>query len=81
MKCDEFANIHLLPSARLHTGAWNFRKTDAEGLAVFGAGQCHLDGLRFLAGHLAAQGYAKVLWFNMREEPAASHRAPGRRSW
>lgn len=68
MKCDEFANIHLLKSERPHPCVWNFRKTDAD-LPVFGVGQCHLDGLAFLAKHLGELGYAKVKWFNMREEP------------
>ena len=48
---------------------WNFRKTETAGLAVFGSGQCHLDGLAFLGAHLKALGYTRVLWFNMREEP------------
>jgi hypothetical protein len=69
MKCDEFANIHLLKSERLHPEAWNFRKTDTADLPVFGSGQCHLAGINFLAKHLKEQGYEKVLWFNMREEP------------
>ena len=41
MKCDEFENIHLLKTERLHPQAWNFRRTDAA-LPVFGSGQCHL---------------------------------------
>merc|ERR1711904_517854 len=68
MKCDEFANIHLLKSERLHPEAWNFRKTDAD-LPIYGSGQCHIDGIAFLAKHLKNEGYNKVLWFNMREEP------------
>lgn len=69
MKCDEFENIHLLKSERLHPQAWNFRKTNTADLPVFGSGQCHLDGIQFLAKNLKEQGYGKVLWFNMREEP------------
>ena len=69
MKCDEFENIHLLKTERLHPQAWNFRRTDAA-LPVFGSGQCHLDGIVYLAGHLKRElGFQKVLWFNMREEP------------
>lgn len=69
MKCDEFENIHLLKTERLHPQAWNFRRTDAA-LPVFGSGQCHLDGILYLAGHLKRElGFQKVLWFNMREEP------------
>ncbi|CAK0891414.1 unnamed protein product, partial [Prorocentrum cordatum] len=69
MKCDEFENIHLLKSERLHPEAWNFRKTNTADLPVFGSGQCHLDGIKFLAKDLKEKGYDKVLWFNMREEP------------
>ena len=68
MKCDEFANIHLLETERPHPEVWNFRKTDAE-LPVFGVGQCHLNGIAFVATHLKALGYDTVKWFNMREEP------------
>lgn len=39
MKCDEFANIHLLPTERPHPEAWNFRKCDDDDLPVFGVGQ------------------------------------------
>jgi len=69
MKCDEFENIHLLKSERLHPEAWNFRKTNTADLPVFGSGQCHLDGIKFLAKDLKEKGYLKILWFNMREEP------------
>jgi len=69
MKCDEFENIHLLPSERLHPEAWNFRRTETADLPVFGSGQCHLDGIHFLAKDLKEKGYQKVFWFNMREEP------------
>ena len=69
MKCDEFANIHLLKTERPHPEVWNFRKTETAGLAVFGSGQCHLDGLAFLGAQLKSLGYTRVLWFNMREEP------------
>ena len=69
MKCDEFANIHLLKTERPHPQVWNFRKSDGD-LPVFGVGQCHLDGLAFLVKHLKDDlGFAKVKWFNMREEP------------
>lgn len=68
MKCDEFAGIHLLKSERLHPEAWNFRKTDME-LPIYGSGQCHLDGIAYLAKHLKSEGYNRVFWFNMREEP------------
>jgi len=68
MKCDEFANIHLLKSERLHPEAWNFRKTDMD-MPVYGSGQCHLQGILHLAKMMKSQGYNKVLWFNMREEP------------
>ena len=60
MKCDEFENIHLLKTERLHPQAWNFRRTDAA-LPVFGSGQCHLDGIVYLAGHLKTElGFEKV---------------------
>ena len=69
MKCDEFEDIHLLKTERPHPQAWNFRRTDAN-LPVFGSGQCHLDGIIFLAQHLKKDlGFQRVLWFNMREEP------------
>lgn len=69
MKCDEFENIHLLKTERLHPQAWNFRKSDAA-LPIFGSGQCHLDGIVHLAKHLKQDlGFQRVLWFNMREEP------------
>lgn len=69
MKCDEFENIHLLKTERLHPQAWNFRKSDAP-LPIFGSGQCHIDGIVHLAKHLKQDlGFQKVLWFNMREEP------------
>lgn len=69
MKCDEFENIHLLKTERLHPQAWNFRKSDAT-LPIFGSGQCHIDGIVHLAKHLKQDlGFQKVLWFNMREEP------------
>jgi len=70
MKCDEFAGIHLLPTKRLHPQAWNFRKCDDANLSIFGAGQCHIDGIKFLLGHLKNDlGFGTVKWFNMREEP------------
>ena len=60
MKCDEFEDIHLLKTERPHPQAWNFRRTDAE-LPVFGSGQCHLDGIVYLAGHLKKDlGFQKV---------------------
>lgn len=69
MKCDEFENIHLLKTERPHPEVWNFRKTETADLPVYGSGQCHLDGLLYLAKDLKGKGYDKVLWFNMREEP------------
>lgn len=70
MKCDEFADIHLLPTPRLHPQTWNFRRCDDAALPVFGVGQCHIDGIDFLLGHLKEDlGYDTVKWFNMREEP------------
>lgn len=70
MKCDEFANIHLLPTKQLHPQTWNFRKCDDADLPVFGVGQCHLDGISFLLKHLKDDlGFKAVKWFNMREEP------------
>jgi len=69
MKSDEFENIHLFKTPRPHPCVWNFRKTEAADLPVFGVGQCHLEGIVFLARHLKERGYPKVLWFNMREEP------------
>jgi len=70
MKCDEFADIHLLPTERLHPQTWNFRKCDDTDLPIFGVGQCHLDGISFLLKHLKDDlGYKAVKWFNMREEP------------
>jgi len=70
MKCDEFANVHLLSTARLHPDTWNFRKCDDEDLSVFGVGQCHLDGIQFLLEHLQDDlRFDTVKWFNMREEP------------
>lgn len=69
MKCDEFANIHLLKSERPHPDVWNFRKTNTDNLPVFGSGQCHLEGLAYVAKDLNKQGFKNVLWFNMREEP------------
>ena len=61
MKSDEFAGIHLLSSPRPHPEVWNFRQTESAGLPVFGCGQCHLDGLAFLAAHFKKQGYGKVI--------------------
>ena len=70
MKCDEFDGIHALSSARVHPQVWNWRKMKtADGLPIYGAGQCHLDGLVFLARQLKEAGYRRVFWFNMREEP------------
>jgi hypothetical protein len=70
MKCDEFANIHLLPTERPHPEAWNFRKCDDDDLPVFGVGQCHIDGIKYLLDHLRNDlGFDTVKWFNMREEP------------
>ena len=68
MKCDEFAGIHALASARVHPEVWNFRRTKSE-LPIFGVGQCHLGGLAFLVGHLKELGFSTVRWYNMREEP------------
>ena len=68
MKCDEFDGIHMLKEPRPHPHAWNFRKTTAA-LPVYGAGQCHLEGLLHIARLLKAEGYDEVRWFNMREEP------------
>jgi len=69
MKCDEFANIHILKGIpQPHPEVWNFRKTDAD-LSIYGVGQCHLNGLEFLSKDLKSKGHNKVLWFNMREEP------------
>jgi len=67
MKNDEFDGIHIL-GERVHPMVWNFRQASG-GLPVFGVGQCHLDGLVFLAQHLKAAGFPRVRWFNMREEP------------
>lgn len=70
MKCDEFANVHLLPTERLHSETWNFRKCDDEDLPVFGVSQCHIDGIKFLLDHLKDDlRFETVKWFNMREEP------------
>jgi hypothetical protein len=70
MKCDEFDGIHALSSERVHPQVWNWRKMKtADGLPIYGAGQCHLDGLVFLARQLKEAGYRRVFWFNMREEP------------
>ena len=70
MKCDEFANIHLLPTEPLHPQTWSFRKCDYTDLPVFGVGLCHLDGISFLLKHLKDDlGFKTVKWFNMREEP------------
>jgi len=69
MKSDEFANIHILASERPHPAVWNFRRTETDKLPIFGAGQCHLEGMLFLARHLKELGFLRVLWFNMREEP------------
>lgn len=56
----QFEDIHLLATERPHPQAWNFRRTDAE-LPVFGSGQCHLDGIVFLAQHLKRDlGFEKV---------------------
>merc|ERR1719375_151028 len=69
MKCDEFANIHLLKTERPHPEVWNFRKCDAD-FPVFGVGQCHLNGLAFLLKHMKDDlSFETVKWFNMREEP------------
>ena len=68
MKCDEFAGIHALASARVHPEVWNFRRTKSE-LPIFGVGQCHLGGLMHNARHLGALGLARAVCFNMREEP------------
>ncbi len=68
MKCDEFAGIHALASARVHPEVWNFRRTKSE-LPIFGVGQCHLGGLMHNARHLGALGFARAVCFNMREEP------------
>lgn len=78
MKSDEFANIHILSKLgieRPHPAVWNFRRTETKGpgglrsLPVFGVGQCHLQGLLFLARHFKELGFERVRWFNMREEP------------
>ena len=69
MKCDEFGGIHMLKSERPHPECWNLRKMDGD-LPIYGVGQCHLDGILHVARHMRQhEGYAKVLWFNMREEP------------
>jgi len=69
MKSDEFASIHLFPTARPHPETWNFRKSDGD-LPIFGVGQCHVGGIKFLMGHLKNDlGFDTVKWINMREEP------------
>ncbi|KAL1521420.1 hypothetical protein AB1Y20_021084 [Prymnesium parvum] len=68
LKCDEFDGIHMLRAPRPHPHVWNLRRTDAP-LPIFGAGQCHLEGLLHVARHLKEMGFERVLWFNMREEP------------
>ena len=68
MKCDEFEGIHMLKTPRSHVEVWNLRKSRAD-LPVFGTGQCHMQGLLHVARHLKAEGYSRVFWFNMREEP------------
>jgi hypothetical protein len=83
MKCDEFDGIHMLKSARPHPQVWNLRKSSAA-LPIFGAGQCHLDGLLHIARHFKSQGYERIYAFNLREEPvvflnghACAPRLPG----
>ena len=68
MKCDEFDGIHTLRAARVHPAVWNFRQAK-NGLPIYGVGQCHLDGLVYLARHLRQCGHMRVSCFNMREEP------------
>ena len=68
MKLDEFDGIHMLKSPRPHSQVWNLRKTSSE-LPIFGVGQCHLEGLLYVARQLKAEGYEMLFWFNMREEP------------
>ena len=67
MKCDEFDGIHALKTERVHAAVWNFRR--AAELPIFGTGQCHLEGLAFIARKLKTDGFERILWFNMREEP------------
>ena len=68
MKCDEFDSIHLLKGERPHPCVWNYRQA-AGGAPIFGVGQCHVDGIRWLVADLAARGYSRALMLNMREEP------------
>ena len=68
LKCDEFADIHKLASARPHPAVWNLRQSRA-GTPIFGVGQCHVEGIQFVLGQMKSKGFAGVKCVNMREEP------------
>eukprot|EP01136_Pigoraptor_vietnamica_P000680 Opistho-1_new@26295 len=82
MKLDHFEGIHKLPvdvpvhgkrmdrsriSEPVIPGVCNFR--GVSGFPVYGVFQCTVDGIRAVVEHLEGQGYKKIRWANMREEP------------
>lgn len=69
MKNDEFDGIHALKTDRVHDQVWNLRKGKSTQLNIWGVGQCHLDGLSFVAKRLRDEGFSNIVWCNMREEP------------
>ncbi|KAG3004148.1 hypothetical protein PC128_g6559 [Phytophthora cactorum] len=65
LKTDRFPNCHELDT--LHGDiAPNFRRL--EGTPLYGSAQPSLEGIQMILSQVAADGFTKVVWVNLREE-------------
>uniref|UniRef100_K3W7D3 Tyrosine specific protein phosphatases domain-containing protein n=1 Tax=Globisporangium ultimum (strain ATCC 200006 / CBS 805.95 / DAOM BR144) TaxID=431595 RepID=K3W7D3_GLOUD len=66
LKSDRFPNCHVLstPDGDI---APNFRRL--EGTPLYGSAQPSLEGIQMILNRVAADGFSRVVWINLREEP------------
>ncbi|KAG7390628.1 Paladin [Phytophthora pseudosyringae] len=65
LKTDRFPNCHELQTPHGDI-APNFRRL--EGTPLYGAAQPSLEGIQMILSRVAADGFTKVVWVNLREE-------------
>ncbi|KAL4155871.1 hypothetical protein PRNP1_007972 [Phytophthora ramorum] len=65
LKTDRFPNCHVLDTPHGDL-APNFRRL--EGTPLYGSAQPSLEGIQMILSRVAADGFTKVVWVNLREE-------------